>query len=1451
MEQRFKKVRKQLDDLGYMQVLIPEALPLIEKLTADLIQTTESLQKYKKIAKDTIEERDSLQLGAEPYKCDNAKLVKECNDLHLAFLQFREQNEKVQKDLKRHLSTLEEEKLDCEAECEKLRRRIRDLEQESANKTDRILTLQNKALGNKVRPKSSLLTASKSRSSTAASKSNVDDTGASMALADQKIICLTKEIKKLKDEQIQLIEMNETYKNQLNNRDREIERLNKMLEGGRPIHALNKDCCYRDAEGKICLMQKEISSLEKEKLELENRLKEAVAKQHEAMKRALHLADRNKQLEQELRDIDQMALAVEADCNTTSKMNAEKVHRLQERVHDTVLQIQTLERDVSELKREKQELLADLDAVKLEKNHLQTVLETALDEKKRLNDRINQFTVIEHDLNLEIDRLVQASANQKRKIAELECKLLTDKFDTVTDRSGRAEQQNLNTNPVKSISPRHSPRLKPNTNSLFLPTKDCLIINQMPLHPKPPKVVKSKKSSKKTAALHNTRKTKCTSLPKPAYAAVPKNSPNVSCVLNEHKLKSVDHIQYDNDAAAKKYVDLRCCQCCTCGNENKCLQDICKEWLNGGIDHHLVCPCMQAAALDHYKTERDYYMKEYQRVSEQMKNISNRPDSHSGLLQKLNEREKEIATLQHENKTLAQEKHNLMTRLETARDRIEGDYDGLSIRSTIRKLERERDMLRGDIQRLEEERDAMRQRLKLATDTQFAERDRTDRALIDAEEQIRRLEQERRDLMQTQGTRRAAINSLEEQCEALKEQLRICQTELNHQRGLGTQLKTLQEQTDKALADSQGQISQLEAELEKSQGRVRSLEKDRSGLSEEVISLKSDVKLMKGNLAQIDQEKDGLLMSIDDKTERLAMLEQELKSKDAKIMMLENTIADLRKKLSITMDSSSSREHLLRSASAETASLRQELENAIRAKDSAIQENRRIQDDLASATSDCRTTRTELEICRRQVEDLKRQLQHYVAEVKRFEDLMEQKEAERSELLDQFRSLSQEATMLENNNHTLETEAAQSKVQLSVTLDHVADLETKLNTQDNIMSDYEKQITELTSQVSHLERQLEHYKQQQERTEADLSAVRDLCMKLDKQKDTLMKELNEKGEQKSQIDRDVLRLRRESETLQDTLSRDRMTLENVEKLLSEARQENVQLQLYNQELNSEIRALKEKIEELQSRLSPTTATFTYSANLNPATDNKMCTCCANCPGKKGNISMNKEETVSTATVVVRASPRNECCGECAGHLEGKTFEVIEVTEEAPSERKSNRNQKGVSSSVVSGKNLSIMNDKLQPSFRSCYTKQSCSTINDSKLDSKLSHTSVLGTIGSNSYLQKSLNITLQPSYEALSFRRATNSFTNIPSFDNPTHKSASIQKLPDSPTYRSVSVSTQKPPLHLESTKLNQTNFAKDSCECGNQNHRANKPDIKSRCTCPPCCSNQMNQSSRYYFKNN
>lgn len=54
---------------------------------------------------------------------------------------------------------------------------------------------------------------------------------------------------------------------------------------------------------------------------------ETIAKQHEAMRRALHLAERNKELEKEMCDLDRIALEVEADCNTKVRHNAEKAQR--------------------------------------------------------------------------------------------------------------------------------------------------------------------------------------------------------------------------------------------------------------------------------------------------------------------------------------------------------------------------------------------------------------------------------------------------------------------------------------------------------------------------------------------------------------------------------------------------------------------------------------------------------------------------------------------------------------------------------------------------------------------------------------------------------------------------------------------------------------------------------------------------------------------------------------------------------------------------------------------------------------------------------------------------------------------------------------------------------------------------------------------------------------------
>ncbi|KAI4463577.1 centrosomal protein 2 [Holotrichia oblita] len=283
----------------------------------------------------------------------------------------------------------------------------------------------------------------------------------------------------------------------------------------------------------------------------------------------------------------------------------------------------------------------------------------------------------------------------------------------------------------------------------------------------------------------------------------------------------------------------------------------------------------------------------------------------------------------------------------------------------------------------------------------------------------------------------------------------------------------------------------------------------------------------------------------------------------------------------------SAKEQMLRNATADMNRMQQDLEAAIRARDMAYQENRRLQDDLAACVADNKRTKTDLDIARRQVDDLKRQLQHYVAEIKRTEDLISHKEIERTEMLDHFRSLSQEATVLETNNHSLETEAAETKVQLSVALDHVADLERKIESQETMIKGYEQQLSDLTSQIARMEIQIVQQTSTNEKLETELSSIKDLCVKLDKQKDTLMRQLDENEVSKTKIDRDIDKIRRHSAEIQCTLLKERESVENLERLLAASRTETSEQRLLNQELQKEIKIFKDKIKELESKLVTT------------------------------------------------------------------------------------------------------------------------------------------------------------------------------------------------------------------------------------------------------------------------
>jgi centrosomal protein CEP135 len=90
-QQKFSGLRKRLDQLGYKQPLGIESLPLVERLLADLIHTTDSLKKAKleKSTAPTVD-KPGVPQEVEAYRSDNAKLIKEANELHQEIIKQKE-----------------------------------------------------------------------------------------------------------------------------------------------------------------------------------------------------------------------------------------------------------------------------------------------------------------------------------------------------------------------------------------------------------------------------------------------------------------------------------------------------------------------------------------------------------------------------------------------------------------------------------------------------------------------------------------------------------------------------------------------------------------------------------------------------------------------------------------------------------------------------------------------------------------------------------------------------------------------------------------------------------------------------------------------------------------------------------------------------------------------------------------------------------------------------------------------------------------------------------------------------------------------------------------------------------------------------------------------------------------------------------------------------------------
>ena len=69
-----------------------------------------------------------------------------------------------------------------------------------------------------------------------------------------------------------------------------------------------------------------------------------------------------------------------------------------------------------------------------------------------------------------------------------------------------------------------------------------------------------------------------------------------------------------------------------------------------------------------------------------------------------------------------------------------------------------------------------------------------------------------------------------------------------------------------------------------------------------------------------------------------------------------------------------------------------------------------------------------------------------------------------------------------------------------------------------------------------------------------------------------------------QLESQLSRLRTDNSMVQEQMNRDNAAIERLEELLDQARQESINTQTSNQELQNEVSRLKQKISDLQNKL---------------------------------------------------------------------------------------------------------------------------------------------------------------------------------------------------------------------------------------------------------------------------
>lgn len=174
-----------------------------------------------------------------------------------------------------------------------------------------------------------------------------------------------KEIEKLKSDLQFSEDLIGVLKKQESEKEREIQRLNCLFAGGRPVSALAKDCCYKD----VSKISEDISILQRDKVELQMKLNDNLQKFEKMSSKFKQLKEKNSHLEAYIKEISDAALFVEREANLKIKNQNRDISELKEGISRSSVDLKSnemknLKKVLKEKSQQEQKLVFEIEYLK-------------------------------------------------------------------------------------------------------------------------------------------------------------------------------------------------------------------------------------------------------------------------------------------------------------------------------------------------------------------------------------------------------------------------------------------------------------------------------------------------------------------------------------------------------------------------------------------------------------------------------------------------------------------------------------------------------------------------------------------------------------------------------------------------------------------------------------------------------------------------------------------------------------------------------------------------------------------------------------------------------------------------------------------------------------------------------------------------------------------------------